>query len=85
MTTVEISLPDAFAREAQDAGLLAPGAIEALLRDAMRQRCVDRLFEVRNQLQASPIEPMTAEEIEAEIRAAREVARRCAAGGSHSG
>ena len=80
MTTLEISLPDAFAKEARDAGLLAPGAIEALLREAMRQRRIDRLFEIRNQLQASPIEPMTAEEIEAEIRAAREEARRCAVG-----
>ncbi len=80
MTTLEITLPDGLAKEAKDAGLLAPEAIEALLREAVRQRRIDRLFEIKKELRTSGIAPMTAEEIEAEIRAARDEARRRAVG-----
>jgi len=78
MTTLEINLPDALAQEAQRAGLLTPEAIEALLREAVRQRRINRLFEIKNQLRSTGIAPMTPEEIEAEIHAAREEARRAA-------
>ena len=80
MTTLEITLPDGLAKEAKDAGLLAPEVIEALLREAVRQRRIDRLFEIKKELRTSGIAPMTAEEIEAEIRAARDEARRRAVG-----
>lgn len=80
MTTLEVklNLPDSLAKEAQQAGLLAPEELERLVREAVRQRRVNRLFEAREKLQAAGIPPMTAEEIEAEIRAAREEARRAA-------
>lgn len=80
MTTLEVKLdlPESLAKEAQQAGLLAPEELERLLREAVRQRRINRLFEAREKLQAAGITPMTAEEIEAEIRAAREEARRAA-------
>jgi hypothetical protein len=76
MTTVEIKLSDTLAKQAQDAGLLAPEAIEQLIAEALRQRRIERLFEIKKELRAVGVAPMTAEEIEAEIRAARDEARR---------
>jgi len=80
MATLEINLPDSLAKEAKAAGLLAPEAIEALLREAVGQRRINRLFEIRKELRTAGIAPMTPEEIEAEIRAARDEARRRAVG-----
>jgi hypothetical protein len=76
MTTVQITLPDALAKEAADAGLLASDKIAALLRDAMRKRQVDQLFDTMGKL--AMLEPaLTEAEIDAEIEAARaERARR---------
>ena len=77
MTTITVSLPDDLARQAQSAGLLRSEAIEQLLREAMRKGQVDRLFATMDQLAA--LEPrLTADEIDAEIAAARaKRARRC--------
>jgi len=58
--------------------LLTPEAIEQLVAEALRERRIERLFETKRKLQAAGVAPMTAEEIEAEIRAAREEARRAA-------
>ena len=44
MTTLEVTLPDNLAREAGEIGLLTSAAIEAMLREALRQRRVNRLF-----------------------------------------
>ena len=78
MTTVKIELPEELARNAEEAGLLTPEALEQLIAEALRERRIERLFEIRKELQAAGIAPMSAEEIEAEIRAAREEARRAA-------
>ena len=43
MTTVQITLPEALAQEAAQAGLLAPGKIERILRDRLRQERIERL------------------------------------------
>lgn len=76
MTTIQIDLPDATAQAAREAGLLTPQALEQLLREAMRKRQVDRLFAAMDKLAALE-PPMTEEEIDAEIDAARaERARR---------
>jgi hypothetical protein len=40
MKNVQISLPDDLARDAAEAGLLAPDAMQAVLRDCLRQRAV---------------------------------------------
>jgi hypothetical protein len=75
MTTVRITLPDELAREAERAGLLAPEAVERMLRERLRTSQVSELFEAMDRMQAADEPPMTPEEIQAEIRAAR-VARR---------
>lgn len=43
MTTVEITLPDELAQEARAAGLLAPEAIERILREQLRKRAGEDL------------------------------------------
>jgi hypothetical protein len=78
VTTVKIELPEELARNAEEAGLLTPEALEQLIAEALRERRIERLFEIKKELQAAGVAPMSAEEIEAEIRAAREEARRAA-------
>ena len=71
MTTVEITLPDTLAREAADAGLLSSETVERIPRDRMRAGRIERLREIRAILDADPLPPMTQDEINAEIEAAR--------------
>lgn len=78
MTTVKIELPDQLAKEAQRAGLPAPETIEKLLRERLRTERVERLHEARRKLATEPLEPMTPEEIQAEIDAYRAEQRRAA-------
>lgn len=72
MTTLELklTLPDDLAKEAQAAGLLSPAAIEAMLRERMRKRRVNRLFDTMEKL-SNLTPPITQAEIAAEIQAAR--------------
>ena len=72
MTTLELTLPDSLAREAREAGLLKPERLETLLRSALRESAVERLFGAMDKMAAHDYPPpMTAEEIQAEIVAAR--------------
>lgn len=71
MTTLTIELPDRLAQEARKAGLLAPDAIEALLREGLRRRAVNELFEAADRLAAADFPPMTTDEIQAEVNAVR--------------
>lgn len=72
MTTVQITLPDQLARDAQAAGLLAPDALEKLLREAMERRAaVDQLFEAMDRSVALNLPEMSMEEIQAEVDAVR--------------
>lgn len=72
MTTVQLTLnlPDSLANAAGDAGLLTPEAIEALLREAVRRKVVDELFQKMDELADADFPPMTMEEIQAEVNAA---------------
>jgi hypothetical protein len=79
VTTIEITLPDALAAEASGAGLLAPEAIERLLRDKLASDRVVRLQEARAALAADPPEVLTRQEINEEISAYRK-GQRLAAG-----
>ncbi|MBI3576265.1 MAG: hypothetical protein HY083_11540 [Gammaproteobacteria bacterium] len=83
MSSVElkITLPDQLAQEATTAGLLTPEAIERLLREEVRRRAVDRLFEATDRLAAAGLPPLTDVEVEAEIQAAR-MARQTSRAGS---
>lgn len=76
MTTVQISLSDQLAEEAQRAGLLTEAAIERLLRAALRDDRIEHMAQAREHLAAQPLPPMTPEEIQAEIDAYRTESRR---------
>jgi len=69
MTTLTIDLPNSLAQEAKDAGLFAPSVIEALLRETLRRRAVDGLFEAADKLAAADLQPMTMDEIQEEVNA----------------
>ena len=72
MTTIQIELPDATANAARDAGLLTPQALERLINDALRRKqAADSLLSVADRVAAAGIPPMSMEEINAEVKAAR--------------
>ena len=72
MTTLELTLPDSLEREAREAGLLTPERLETPLRNAPRESAAERLFGAMDKMAAHDYPPpMTAEEIQAEIVAAR--------------
>ncbi|NDY97118.1 hypothetical protein [Wenzhouxiangella limi] len=77
MTTVQITLPDELAEEATRAGLLAADRLEALLREELRSARLSHLRTARAKCAADPLPTMTADEIQAEIRAYR-AEQRCA-------
>ena len=78
MTTVRITLPDALAKEAANAGLLAPERIAGILREQLRAERIGWLNVAREKLASNPIPAMTPEEIQAEIDAYRVEQRRAA-------
>ena len=73
MTTLDfkISLSEQLHKEAAEAGLLNPQAIERLLREEIRRRRVDNLFATADRLAALDLPPLTDDEIAQEIRKAR--------------
>ena len=71
MTTVQIDLPDALAQRARSQGLLSDSAVQKLLEDAMRRQAGYQLMQTLEYLHDAGIEPMSDEEINTEIRAAR--------------
>lgn len=72
MTRIQIDLPEATARAAREAGLLTPEALAGLLNDALRRRqAADALLTIADRVAAAGIPPMTMEEIDAEVKAAR--------------
>ena len=75
MSEILLTLPDNLAREAEANGLLRPEFIASLLRTEIRRRRVNRLFAAADRL-ANLNEPLTDEEIEAEIAASRRERRK---------
>lgn len=72
MTTIQIELPDATAQAAKDAGLLTPQALERLLTQALqRQQATDALLAIAERVAQAGIAPMSMDEINAEVKAAR--------------
>jgi hypothetical protein len=74
MTTLELklTLPDELAQRARDAGLLTPQALERLLNEALRRKqAADSLLSIADRVAAAGIAPMSMEEINAEVKAAR--------------
>jgi hypothetical protein len=72
MTTLQIELPDTTALAARAAGLLTPQALDRLLTQALRRReAADSLLAVADRVAAAGIAPMSMQEINAEVKAAR--------------
>jgi hypothetical protein len=72
VTKIQIELPDATAQAAQAAGLLTPQALDRLLSGALRkQHAGDVLLSIADKLVAAGVEPMSMEEIVAEVKAVR--------------
>lgn len=81
MTKIQIELPDATAKAARDVGLLTPQALDRLLTDAIkRRRAADALLSIADRVAAAGIEPMSMDEIDAEVKAVRAERRRHAGG-----
>jgi hypothetical protein len=78
---LKLSLPHSVAREAEASGLLKPESLESLLREELRRRHIDQLFEAADRLAAVPLPPLTEAELEAEIQAVRAHRRVSHAGG----
>jgi hypothetical protein len=78
MTTIQITISDALAKEAEAEGLFETGSIEAILRERLAAARVAKMQSTRQQLQATGTPSMTAEEIEAEINLYRAERRRAA-------
>jgi hypothetical protein len=76
MCDVQLTLPDGLAREAEANGLLTPETLERLLREELRRRRVNHLFEATDRLAEVETPPLTGTEVEVEIQAARR--SRCA-------
>jgi hypothetical protein len=76
MTRVELDLPDKLASDLDRVGLLAPAALEKLLREQLREQRRKLLDEILDEAKRDPTPPMTTEEIQAEIDAYRAEKRR---------
>ena len=75
MKTVTVGLPARFVNEVEGAGLLAPEAFAGVMVEAVRRRAAGRLLEIPKRAPADSI-PMTMDEIQAEVNAARAERRR---------
>lgn len=73
MTTLEVTLnlPDAMAKEATRMGLLEPDALQSLVRAAIRERRIKRMFAAMDVLSEAKLPPLTMEEIQADVERVR--------------
>ena len=72
MTTLQIELPDDTAQAARAAGLLTPQALDRLLIQALRRReAANSLLLIAERVAAAGIAPMSMQEVNAEVKAAR--------------
>ena len=72
MTTFQIELPDTTAQAARAAGLLTSQALDRLLTQALkRHQAADSLLSIADRVATAGIEPMSMQEINAEVKAAR--------------
>jgi hypothetical protein len=82
MTKIQIELPDLTAKAAREAGLLTSQALDRLLTEALRRRqAADSLLSIADRVAGAGVQPMSMDEINAEIKADR-AERRQRAGGS---
>jgi hypothetical protein len=72
MTTIQLTLPDQLAKEAQRAGLLSPESLEEMLRRQLKAKATEQLFAAMDRM-AAVDDPayMSPEEVAEEIAAMR--------------
>ena len=80
MKTITIELPDKLAEQAMSHGLLAAGAVEAMIRESLRRRAAKELVHAADQLAASDLLRMTMAEFHEEVNAVRLQRRQRATG-----
>ena len=68
---LKVDLSEALANEARNKGLLESAAVERMLRAELKRSRVDQLFAAADRLAAQALPPLSEEEVEAEIQAAR--------------
>ena len=79
--TIQVDLPEALAKEAKASGLLESAPLGDLLSTELRRRKAGaELNQVLEGIRAQPGEPMTEEEIQAEVKAVRRERRAREAG-----
>ena len=71
MMELVIHLPDEMVQCARNSGLLSDDATQALLEDTLCRQAGRRLPEAARDLHAASILPMSMEEIDTEVKAAR--------------
>jgi uncharacterized protein (DUF2236 family) len=71
MITMQISLPDDVAKKSNQLGLLESHVLAEILSKEIRQRAFSEILALADKLAATGDVPMSEEEIQAEIRAAR--------------
>lgn len=71
MVNIQISLPEDLARDAEEMGLLKSDTIAEILRAQVRRLAGEYLLGIADKLAAAGDIPMTPEEVQEEIRAAR--------------
>ena len=71
MATITLTLPDDLAKAAAEFGLLDSAALIKLLQAEVKRRANADICSVSERLASAGIAPMTADEIQAEIDAAR--------------
>ena len=72
MTTVQLTLPDQLAQEAERAGLLSPNALENWLRDQLKAKAAEQLFAAMDRMAAVETdEDFSPEAMAEEVRAMR--------------
>ncbi len=82
MTTIQIELPDATAQAAREAGLLTGEVLERLLVQALRRKqAADDLLSIADRVAVAGIQPMSMDEVNAEVKATR-AERKQRAGGT---
>ena len=74
--TIELDLPTPLAEEARAAGMLQAGRLTAMIEEAVeRDKQAREFIAMLEQIRAQPGEPMSMEEIQAEVDAVRAEAR----------
>jgi post-segregation antitoxin (ccd killing protein) len=68
---ITLTLPDDLAEEAEASGLLTPGTLEQIIREEIKRRKTDRLFDIMDRLAVADKGDLTEADVAAEIQAYR--------------